>query len=285
MIARLCMGLLLTWCLSTSCNNSVQGINAGKDSLAAAHQNTQDTSGIKEETVTYNDGSTLLKSYIVYKEGQEKRPAVLVIPEWWGLNDYPKSRARQLAELGYVAMAVDTYGDGKVADNPNDAQKLATPFYKNPFLTKSRINAALTKLKTYPQVDTNNIAAIGYCYGGFVVLNAAKLGADLKGVVSFHGNLSGVAPDKNLLKAKILVCQGGADKFVGPQEQATFKKQMDSVGADYTFKVYPNATHAFTNPASTENGKKFNMPIAYNAEADKNSWNDMKNFFDSLFKK
>lgn len=158
------------------------------------------------------------------------------------------------------------------------------PFYKDPQLLKTRFDAALAKLKTFPQVDTNNIAAIGYCYGGFVVLNAAKLGASLKGVVSFHGNLSGVAPDKKLLKAKILVCHGAADKFVTPQEVNNFKKQMDSVGADYTFKVYPNATHAFTNPASTETGKKFNMPIAYNAEADKNSWNDMKDFFSKLFK-
>lgn len=243
-------------------------------------------SPLKEEIVRYSANGTNMNGFIVYNDSiKEKRPAVMVVHEWWGLNDYPKSRARELAQLGYFAMAVDMYGNGQTASNPDEAQKLAMPFYKDPQLLKTRFDAALAKLKTFPQVDTNNIAAIGYCYGGFVVLNAAKLGASLKGVVSFHGNLSGVAPDKKLLKAKILVCHGAADKFVTPQEVNNFKKQMDSVGADYTFKVYPNATHAFTNPASTETGKKFNMPIAYNAEADKNSWNDMKDFFSKLFKK
>ena len=133
-----------------------------------------------------------------------------------------------------------------------------------------------------PQTDTSNIAAIGYCFGGFVVLNAAKLGADLKGVVTFHGGLSGVAPNKDLLKAKILVCHGGDDQFENPHV-AEFKKQMDSVGADYTFKIYPGATHAFSNPDATAVGEKFNMPIKYNAAADSASWNDMKVFLKKLF--
>ena len=179
-------------------------------------------------------------------------------------------------------MAVDMYGDGKTGDDPKAAQALATPYYKDPTLSKTRLDAAINKLKTFPQTDTSKIAAIGYCYGGFIVLNAAKLGADLKGVVSFHGDLSGVPVNKNLLKAKILVCHGEADQFTNPQV-AAFKKSMDSAGVDYTFKSYPNATHAFTNPASTENGKKFNMPIAYNAAADTASWNDMKAFFAKIF--
>ena len=128
------------------------------------------------------------------------------------------------------------------------------------------------------------MAAIGYCYGGYIVLNAAKLGAKLNGVVSFHGDLSGVPVNKDSLKAKILICHGEADQFVNP-EVAAFKKSMDSAGVDYTFKSYPNATHAFTNPAATENGKKFNMPIEYNAAADKASWNDMKEFFKGIFTK
>jgi dienelactone hydrolase len=145
------------------------------------------------------------------------------------------------------------------------------------------LDAAINKLKTYAQTDKENIAAIGYCYGGFVALNAAKLGADLKGVVSFHGNLSGAPINKDLLKAKILVCHGEADDFVN-KEVEPFKKAMDSAGVDYTFKSYPNATHAFTNPAATQKGKKFKMPIAYNAAADSASWNDMKNFFNRIFK-
>lgn len=239
---------------------------------------------LKGQSVTYKSDNITSKGYIVYDENWKgKRPAVLVVHEWWGLNDYPKKRARQLAEMGYVAMAVDMYGNGKIAANPQEAQALATPFYQNPQLAKTRLDAAIKKLKEYPQTDTSNIAAIGYCYGGFVVLNAAKLGANLNGVVSFHGNLTGVPPRKDLLKAKVLVCHGEADKFVSQQDVAAFKKSMDSIGADYTFKSYPNATHAFTNPESTETGKKFNMPIEYNAAADTASWGDMKVFFGRVF--
>ncbi len=239
----------------------------------------------KGETVTYTGtDSVALKGFIAYNDSSDyKRPGILVIPEWWGLTDYARDRARKLAEMGYVALAVDMYGDGKVADNPEDAGKLAGAFYTNPQLTKSRIDAALAQLKTYTQVDTSSIAAIGYCFGGAVALNVAKMGEDLKGVVSFHGNLVGVPADKGLLKAKILVCHGDADPFVKPEEVAMFKKQMDSIGANYTFKAYPDAVHAFTNPEATEKGKKFNLPIAYNKAADSTSWIDMQQFFGTIF--
>lgn len=240
---------------------------------------------VKGEEVTYNSDTVTLKGYVAYNEiDSTKRPAVLIVPEWWGISDYTRGRARQLAELGYVGMAVDMYGNGIEAGNPELAGKMATPFYKNPQMAKARIDAALAKLKSYPQVDTAKIAAIGYCFGGAVVLNVARLGEDLKGVVSFHGNLAGVPAKKELLKAKILVCHGADDKFVPQTEVDAFKKQMDSIGADYTFKAYPGATHAFTNPAATENGKKFNLPIAYNAAADSASWKDMRDFFDKIFK-
>jgi dienelactone hydrolase len=147
------------------------------------------------------------------------------------------------------------------------------------------INAAIKEVKKIEGTDPKNIAAIGYCFGGYIVLNAAKLGADLKAVVSFHGGLGGVAPQKDLLKAKILVCHGGNDKFVTPQSVDVFKQQMDSIGADYTFKVYDGATHAFTNPEATIIGKKFNMPIEYNGKADTASWKDMEAFFNAVFGK
>ena len=241
---------------------------------------------LKEENVTYMANGVALKGFVVYDESKTgKRPAVLVVHEWWGLNDYSKSRARQLAALGYVAMAVDMYGDGKIAANPQQAQELATPFYKDPHLSKTRLDAALKKVKEYKQTDAANIAAIGYCFGGSVVLNSAKLGADLKGVVSFHGGLTGAPAKKELLKAKILVCHGAADKFVSQQDVDAFKHAMDSIGADYTFKAYADATHAFTNPDATKIGKEFNMPIEYNAAADKASWSDMQNFLAGIFKK
>jgi len=259
---------------SCSNQNSDTKINREKDSSIVV---------IKEDSVSYSlDGKTF-KGYIVYDSGkQDKRPGVLVVHEWWGLNEYSRSRARQLAEMGYIAMAVDMFGDGKTGDDPKSAEELATPFYKDPALAKTRLDAALNKLKEYTQTDSANIAAIGYCFGGFVVLNAAKLGADLKGVVSFHGGLGGVPVKKDLMKAQILICHGEADDFVN-KEVGPFKKEMDSAGIEYTFKSYPNATHAFTNPGATEKGKKFNMPIQYNATADSASWNDMRAFFDRIF--
>jgi dienelactone hydrolase len=238
----------------------------------------------KEENVTYNANGVTLKGFIVYDQSKkDKRPAVLVVPEWWGLNDYIKMRATQLAKLGYIAMAVDMFGNGTIAANPGEAQNLTAPFYKDPQLGKTRLDAAINKIKEYQQTDAGNIAAIGYCFGGAVVLNSAKLGADLKGVVSFHGGLAGVTPSKDLLKARILVCHGASDKFVLQKDLDLFKHQMDSIGADYSVKIYPNATHAFTNPNATKIGKEFNMPIEYNAEADKSSWNDMKAFLSKLF--
>jgi len=242
------------------------------------------SSNIKEENVSYVANGVTLKGFIAYDESVKgKRPTILIVHEWWGLNDYTKMRARKLAELGYVAMAVDMYGDGKTAANPKEAQEFTTPFYKDPNLGKNRLDAAIKKIKEYPQVDPNKIAAIGYCFGGSVVLNSAKLGADLKGVVSFHGGLAGAPANKDLLKAKILVCHGGSDKFVSQHDVDTFKHQLDSIGADYSFKIYANATHAFTNPDATKIGKEFSMPIEYNAAADKDSWNDMKTFFDRIF--
>jgi dienelactone hydrolase len=255
-----------------------------------AEKKSEETTATKEaqwheDNVTYFDDSTAMNGLVVYELKDEvKKPAVLVVHEWWGLNDYPKMRARELAKLGYVAMAVDVYGNGKTADNPDSAGKYAMAFYKDPQLAKSRINAAIARIKSYPQVDTTRIAAIGYCFGGGILLNTARLGNELKGVVSFHGSLLGTPANKDLLKTKILVCHGGADPFVPETEVNRFKKQMDSIGADYTFKVYPGAKHAFTNPNATEAGKKFNIPIAYDAAADSASWNDMKSFFATVFR-
>jgi len=263
-----------------ACNNQSASKEAAADSTAAVPAAVK----LKEEAVTYKDDTTTLIGYVVYNEASDaKRPGVLVVPEWWGLNDYTKSRARQLAELGYVALAVDMYGNGKQAPTPDEAGKAAGVFYNNPALIKSRVAAALAELKTFNQTDTSRVAAIGYCFGGAMVLNAAKMGLPFNGVVSFHGSLAGVNPNKDLLKAKILVCHGGDDKFISAQEEAQFRKGLDSVGADYTFKTYAGATHAFSNPEATAIGKKFNLPISYNAAADSASWQDMRTFFARIF--
>ncbi len=269
-ISLACMSSVL---LIPSCNNESKQTTESK------------TPKLIAEIINYKIDSLTMNSYIVYDENVKgKRPAVLVVHEWWGLNDYAKSRARQLAELGYIAMAVDMYGNGRMGNDPKEAGALAMPFYQNPQMTKKHFDAALEKLKGYSQTDENRIAGIGYCFGGSVVLGVAKMGDDLKGVVSFHGGLAGMPPVKDLQKAEILVCHGAADSFVQQPEVDQFKKQMDSVGANYTFKTYADATHSFTNPQATEWGKKFNIPIAYNAAADTASWNDMKVFFNRIFK-
>ncbi len=265
-----------------ACNSS----GSSADTVATAvGDSILEKSNIKTESVSYSADTLQATGFVAYDAAKKSPlPIVVVIPEWWGVNEYPESRAKQLAGLGYFAIVADMYGHGAVAADPKAALAFATPYYMNPALAKSRLEAAVAKAKTYAQADSSKVAAIGYCFGGYVVLNAAKLGSPLKAVVSFHGGLGGAAPIKNEVKAAVLVCQGGDDKFVSPAERAEFKKQMDSVGAPYTFKEYAGATHAFTNPDATANGKKFNMPIAYNAAADTASWTEMKSFLVTAFK-
>lgn len=240
---------------------------------------------IVEQDVPYSVDSIDMIGFVAYDSAKEgSRPVVLIVHEWWGLNDYVKMRAKELAKLGYFAFAVDMYGNRKQADNPDSAGKLATPFYMDPQMAKRRFDAALEKAKTFQQAEASKVAAIGYCFGGAQVINMAKLGDDLKGVVSFHGNLNVVPANKDLLKAQVLVCHGAIDPFVPQAEVDQFKKSMDSIGAKYIFKAYDSATHAFTNPDATVMGQKFNIPIAYNATADTASWNEMKSFFNTIFK-
>ena len=267
----------------TSCNNNTDSNTAANDSTEK--KDSMNSASIKEDAVEYSADTVKMNGYVAYDANVEgKRPVVLVVPEWWGLTDYPRMRAKQLAQLGYLAMAVDMYGNGKTVDNPTDAQNMSMPFYQDPQMGYKRLMAAAAKIKTDPHADTSKMAAIGYCFGGGMVLNAARLGADFDGVVSFHGSLVGAPAKKGLIKADILVCHGDADPFVPAKDVQAFKKSMDSVGAHYTFKAYPGALHAFTNPGATELGKKFNLPIAYNAAADSASWNDMKEFFGKILK-
>lgn len=238
------------------------------------------------EEISYKSADgTVLKGYVAYDEAKKgKRPAIIVIHEWWGNNEYSRHRADMLAQLGYIAIAVDMYGNGKEGPTPKEAGELAGPFYSNPQLAKERIEAAVNKIKEYAETDASQMACIGYCFGGSMSLTAAKLGMDFKGVASFHGGLAGIPAEAGKTKAKILVCHGAADKFISDEEVKNFRHNLDSVKVDYQFISYPDATHAFTNPGSTANGQKFNIPIAYNAAADKKSWEDMKDFFKTIFK-
>ena len=274
------VGSLVSILFLSSCSS-----NEKETDKTATNTSETKTPKLKEETVSYKIDTLNMSNYVVYDENIEgKRPAILVIHEWWGLNDYTKRRANMLAEMGYIAMAVDMYGNNRKGNNPQEAGMLSGPYYENMGMTRKIFDAALEEFKKNPNVDQSKMAGIGYCFGGGLLLNLARMGEPLNGVVSFHGGLVGAPPDKNLTKAEILVCHGEADPFVPMQEAATFKKQMDSIGKAYTFKSYPGATHAFTNPDATELGKKFNIPIAYNGPADTASWNDMKEFFGRIFK-
>jgi len=238
------------------------------------------------KAVEYKAGAVTLKGYLAYDDSKQgKRPGVIVIHEWWGLTEYPKKRAEMLAKLGYVALAADMYGDGKTVDNPGDAQKAAGESMKDISLYKAKFIAALDFLKQDEHVNPAQIAAIGYCYGGGVVLNMARAGVDLKGVVSFHGSLGAAIPaEKGNVKAKVLVCAGAADKFISAENVETFKKEMKDAGVDLKYVAYEGGLHAFSNPDATALGKKFNMPIAYNEKADKGSWSEMQKFFKAIFK-
>lgn len=238
------------------------------------------------EEITYHAGDTPLKGLIAYDtKFKGKRPGILVVHEWWGHNAYARHRAEMLAKLGYTAMALDMYGNGKTASHPKDAGKFATEVTSHPELAKARFEAALDVLKKQPTVDDNNIAAIGYCFGGGVVLNMARMGVDLKGVASFHGSLAAYQPaEKDKVKAKIMVFNGEADPFTTREQIAAFKAEMDKAGVDYQFINYPGAKHSFTNPEADKFGKEFNLPLAYNKKADKDSWQRMQKFFKRIFK-
>ena len=231
------------------------------------------------DSVNYSiNGQQFTAFYAKPLEISKKTKTVLIVHEWWGLNEYPKERALQIAKEGNIGFCIDMYGAGKVAKNPQDAQALAMPFYSDPEFSYGRFMAGYNEALKIRGVDSSKMIAIGYCFGGSVVLNAAKKGAPVDAVVSFHGNLDGIPVDKSKLKAAILVCNGAADSFVSAESIQAFKKQMTEAGADLKFIDYPDATHAFTNPHSTEVGKKFSMPISYNAAADQKSWMDFQKF-------
>ncbi len=228
----------------------------------------------------YKAGDTVLKGYLAYDTAfKGPRPGVLVVHEWWGNNDYSHRRARQLARLGYTAFALDMYGEGRHADTTDQAGKLSGEVMGNMVVAKARFDAALAVLRAQETVDPSDVGAIGYCFGGGIVLNMARMGEDLKGVVSFHGNLSAkVMAQPGQIKTQILVCQGGADAYSPPAQLQVFKKEMADAGANLQVIVYPGAQHAFTNPAATGLGKKFKIAIAYDKEADVKSWSDMRRF-------
>ena len=262
---------------------SPQVATGGEITPAAAAAPAPVAAAVQTKEVTYSAGATQLKGFIAYPAGSDKRPGVLVVHEWWGLNDYSRSRAQKLAEEGYVAFALDMYGDGKQAAHPDDAKKFAGEVMSNLPEAKARFEAARALLAADPRVDATKLVAIGYCFGGGVVLHMARAGEPLAAVASFHGMLGTAEPMKpGAFAGRIFVATGGADPFVPAEQVDGFKKEMDAAGAHYEVVVYPGAQHAFTNPASTEAGQKFQLPLAYDAAADAASWQKLEELLKSL---
>jgi len=243
---------------------------------------------VREVPVTYSDGTTTMKGFIVYDDAtRAKQPGIVMVPEWWGITKHIHNEARKFAQQGYTAFIADMYGDGKTADNPKDAGAFSSSVMKNPSTMASRFNAAREQLAKQASVDPRRIGAVGYCFGGAVVLNMARAGADLAAVTGFHATLglNTPAPAPGTVKAKILILNGADDPFVKREQYDALKRDFDAAKADYRIIEYPGAVHAFTNPEATELGKKFNLPLRYDAKADQESKAEATKFFAANLKK
>lgn len=241
------------------------------------------TAAVQEMVVTYQDGDTELQGFYAHDpEAKQTGKAVLIVHQWTGLSENEKMRARMLAGLGYRAFALDIYGKG-IRPQPPAAGQYAGKYKKDRELYRQRLKAGLKQLKRLAKVETGEVAAIGYCFGGTGVLEMARDGVPLAGVVSFHGGLGaapGMQAKKDQINTEILVLHGADDPFVPPKEVAEFKEEMKAAEADFEFVAYPDAVHAFTQKgAGSDNSKG----AAYNKEADQKSWQAMKVFFEEIF--
>ena len=238
---------------------------------------------IQTQTVEYKDGDTTLEGVIVFDDAvKTKRPGVLIVHQWMGLSGYEKKRAEMLAQLGYVAFCADIYGKGVRPATVPEAGAQAGKYKRDRALLRSRVNAGLAALKKSELVDTKRVAAIGYCFGGTTVIELARSGAELSGVVSFHGGLDSPTPaDGKNIKSKVLACHGADDPYVPAKDVAAFESEMRDNKVDWQLIAYGGAVHSFTQPmAGNDNSKG----AAYNERADKRSWEDMNQFFGELFR-
>lgn len=239
---------------------------------------------ITTEEVTYAAGNVTAKGFLARPDDSEIHPGVLVVHEWWGLNDYTRKRATMLAEMGYVALAVDMYGDGKTAEHPSDATEFMNTIVNNMPEGRARFEAALKFLAEQPGVNPDKIAAIGYCFGGGVVLQmAAEDVPGLVGVASFHGGPTAEIPDGVTPKASMLVLHGEADAMIPMAAIEDFKSRMSAASVRYKVVTYPEAKHGFTNPGADAKAAEFGIPIGYQATADTQSWEELTKFLTQIF--
>ena len=241
---------------------------------------------MKTQTVAYTVGNEKFTGYLAYDDAYSgKRPGIIVVHEWWGHDAYARKRAEMLAKLGYTAFALDMYGTGKLASHPKDAKSFMMAATKSVGQIKSRFLAAYDLLKKQNTVDKSKLAAIGYCFGGNVAVNMALAGVDLNAAVAYHSTLTQwVKKPPRDLKMKIRVFNGADDPFLQKTTLGSFDAVMKASGADYKHIYYPSVVHSFTNPGATEKGKKFNLPLAYDAKADEDSWKQTLELFREVFK-
>lgn len=239
---------------------------------------------VQSKTIAYKHGDAELQGYLAWDDSIEgKRPGVLVVHEWWGLNDYVRARADQLAKFGYVAFAIDMYGEGKITKHPKQASEWAGQIRANVEQWRERALTGLGVLRKQEQVDSSRLAAIGYCFGGATVMQMAYAGAELKGVVSFHGSLPAPEPQQQKegrIKASLLICHGAADPFVPEDRAQKLREALSAAGADWHMVYYGGARHSFTNPDADQYGVD---GIKYDKQADERSWRHMQIFFEGLF--
>ena len=233
---------------------------------------------VKTKAITYMYDGTTFKGHLAWDDtAKGKRPGVLVVHEFWGLDDYARKRAEQLAGLGYVAFACDMYGDGKFTKHPNEALEMATHVRQNIEEWQKRATAALEILKQQPECDATHLAAMGYCFGGSTALMLAYTGADLDAVITFHAALpTPSAEQAKAIKATIVICHGALDSFIPDQAIHEFRKALDEAGADYEFDIYAKSKHSFTVPDADSHG---NPGMSYNKLADERSWSRLQHLF------
>lgn len=278
-----------TFFINTACSNSKteSSSEVTTQNEEASNQMMGKKRAVETKEITYTtDEGLSMKGFMAFpaasKEG-DNIPGVLVVHEWWGHNEHARNRAKALAEMGYAALAVDMYGDGTQASHPEDAQKFAMSVMGNLDSAQARFDKAYQTLISSGFVSEDKVAAIGYCFGGSVVLTMANLGKPLAGVVAFHGGLQLPAKPKADVTAEYLVLNGAADPFVKQEDITNFKNMMEEAELNYTFINYEGAVHAYTNPGADSLGKKFGLPLAYQAKADSASWAEMQSFFGRIF--
>jgi dienelactone hydrolase len=240
---------------------------------------------IQTKPLTYSAGDINMVGYLAEDaDASSPQPGVLVLPEWWGLDSYIRRRTDEIAKLGYTALGVDIYGEGTTADHPDQAGSLMTAILEDMETGTQRLRAAVAALAEVPNVDPSRLAAIGFCFGGAMALHLARIGTNIKAAVSFHGALESfhqAVPGE--ITAKVLVCHGEADEFISQESIEAFHQEMKAANADYEFISYPGALHGFTSPEADENGQKYGLPLAYDENADKESWRAMNRLFTELF--